>query len=158
MVATATTAPAAANPTAMPTPPTAAAPTSTPATPTPRTTQSQNTQANAAATGTAAPAPQVNGRGGRRQRTSFPAAATTQAMTARNLKQTSVFLMAPFLSDALFDERSAYPLELIILAREAAVNFCQSSPRCGRFREHISNRSRKRLCQLGLCSPPGETK
>ncbi len=31
--------------------------------------------------------------------------------------------MAPFLSDALFDERSAYPLELIILAHEAAVDF-----------------------------------
>ena len=31
--------------------------------------------------------------------------------------------MAPFLSDALFDERSAYPLELIILARKAAVDF-----------------------------------
>ena len=31
--------------------------------------------------------------------------------------------MAPFLSDALFDEKSAYPLELIILAREAAANF-----------------------------------
>jgi hypothetical protein len=31
--------------------------------------------------------------------------------------------MAPFLSNALFDEKSAYPLELIILAREAAVDF-----------------------------------
>jgi hypothetical protein len=31
--------------------------------------------------------------------------------------------MAPFLSDALFDEKSAYPLELIILACEAAVDF-----------------------------------
>jgi hypothetical protein len=31
--------------------------------------------------------------------------------------------MAPFLSDALFDERSVYPLELIILARKAAIDF-----------------------------------
>ena len=124
MAATATPVPAAANSTAMPTPPTTAAPTSTPATPTPRTTQSQNAQANTAGTGTAAPAPQANGRGGRRQRTSFfPAAATTQATTAWNLELTSAFLMAPFLSNALFDERSVYPLELIILAREAAVNF-----------------------------------
>ena len=62
MVATATPAPAAANPTATPTPPTAATPTSTPATPTTRTTRSQNV---ATAAGTAAPAPQANGRGRR---------------------------------------------------------------------------------------------
>ena len=31
--------------------------------------------------------------------------------------------MVPFLSDALFDEKSAYPLELIILASKAAVDF-----------------------------------
>ena len=123
MVATATPAPAAANLTAMPTPPTTAAPTSTLAAPTSRTTRSQNAQANAAATETAAPAPQANGRGGRRQKTSLlSAAATTKATTARNLELTSAFLMAPFLSDALFDERSAYQLELIILACEAAVD------------------------------------
>ena len=120
MVSTATPAPVAANPTATPTPPATATPTMTPMS---RTTRSQNAQANAAAAETTAPAPQKNGRGGRRQRTSFSAAATTQGTTARNLALTSAFLMAPFLSNALFDEKSAYPLELIILAREAAVDF-----------------------------------
>ncbi len=123
MVAAAAPTPATTNLTATLTSPTAAAPTSTMATPTPRTTRSQNAWANAAATGTAAPAPQVNRGGGRGQRTSFTAAATTQATTTRNLELTSAFLMAPFLSDALFDKRSVYPLELIILAREAAVDF-----------------------------------
>ncbi len=123
MMATAALTPATTNLTATLTSPTAAAPTSTPATPTPRTTQSQNARANAAASGTAAPATQVNRGGGRGQRTSFTTAATTQAMTTRNLELTLAFIMAPFLSDALFDERSVYPLELIILAREAAANF-----------------------------------
>ncbi len=123
MVATAAPTPATTNLTATLTSPTAAAPTSTLATPTPRTTQSQNAWANAATTGTAAPAPQINRGGGRGQRTSFTAMATTQAMTTRNLELTLAFIMAPFLSDALFDERSVYPLELIILARKAAVDF-----------------------------------
>ena len=119
MMETASPAPAAANPTATSTPPTAATPTSTPATPTARTTRSRNA---AAAAGTTAPAPQASGRGGRGRMASFSAAATT-ATTARNIELTSAFLMAPFLSDALLDEKSAYPLELIILAREAAVDF-----------------------------------
>jgi hypothetical protein len=120
MTATATPAPAAANPTATSTHPTAATPASTPATPTARITRSRNA---AAAAGTTAPAPQTDRGGGRGRRTSFADEATTQATTARNIELTSAFLMAPFLSDALLDEKSAYPPELIILAREAAVDF-----------------------------------
>ena len=94
MLATASPAPAAANPTATSISPTAATPTSTPTTSTARTTRSQNA---AAAAGTTAPAPQTNGRGGRGRRASFSAAATTQATTARNIELTSAFLIAPFL-------------------------------------------------------------
>ena len=155
MVATITPAPVAANPTTTPTPPTTATPTSTPA-PTSRNTRSRNAQVNATATGTATPAPQANGRGRRRQRTSFATAATTQATTARNLELTSAFLMAPFLSDALSDERSAYPLELIILAREEAP-ISTIVTEVWRFWKHIGNRPHKCLCQLGLFSPPWET-
>ena len=94
MTATATPAPAAANPTATSTHPTAATPASTPATPTARITRSRNA---AAAAGTTAPAPQTDRGGGRGRRTSFADEATTQATTARNIELTSAFLMAPFL-------------------------------------------------------------
>ena len=109
---TTTPAPAAANQAATPTPPATAPPT-----PTTRTTRSRNAAATAAA---AAPAPQANGGVGRGQGASSAAAAAAQATT---VELTSAFLMAPFLSDALFDEKSTQPLELIILAREAAVDF-----------------------------------
>jgi hypothetical protein len=47
----------------------------------------------------------------------------SQLATMQTLKFTSAFIAAPFLRDALFNGGATNPLELIILAREAATNF-----------------------------------
>ena len=123
LAVTATPAPAATIPTATQTPPGRSGTNHHPGTPTPRSTRSQNARANAVTSGAAAPAPPVNEGGRRGRRASFAATATTQATTTQNLELTSTFPMAPFLSKALFDERSVCPLELIILVCKADVDF-----------------------------------
>jgi hypothetical protein len=43
--------------------------------------------------------------------------------TTQLVELTSAFIMAPFLQDAIFNKKSTDPLQLIILAQEAANNF-----------------------------------
>jgi hypothetical protein len=58
------------------------------------------------------------------QATSPPNAATATAALTIQLKEvTSAFIMAPFLCDAIFNEKSSNPLELIIIAWEATIEF-----------------------------------
>jgi hypothetical protein len=67
------------------------------------------------------------GRGGASTATEINQPAAPAAPPAEEpnqiIKVTSAFIMAPFLCNALFDKRSTNPLELIILAREAATKF-----------------------------------
>jgi hypothetical protein len=45
------------------------------------------------------------------------------APTNQIIEVTLAFVMAPFLCNAIFEERSSNPLELIVLAWEAAIEF-----------------------------------
>ena len=69
------------------------------------------------------------GRGSGNRRSSREGAAeTTNAVptgqpTTQTIEMPSVFIMAPFLCNAIFEERSSDPLQLIIAAREAATEF-----------------------------------
>jgi hypothetical protein len=53
-----------------------------------------------------------------------PNTATARAApTSQSIELTSAFIMAPFLCDAIFNEKSLNPLELIIIAQDAAIEF-----------------------------------
>ncbi len=56
-------------------------------------------------------------------KTSGAMAGAVQPITMMTIKLMLAFIAAPFLRDAQLNERTADPLELIILAREAATNF-----------------------------------
>jgi hypothetical protein len=47
----------------------------------------------------------------------------TAALTTQNVKPTSTFIIAPFLCNAIFNKKSSDPVELIILAQDAATEF-----------------------------------
>jgi hypothetical protein len=51
------------------------------------------------------------------------AATATAALTSQSIEVTSTFIPALFLCNAIFNEKSSNPLELIIIARKAAIEF-----------------------------------
>ena len=51
------------------------------------------------------------------------AATATAAPTSQPIEITSAFIVAPLLCNAIFNEKCSNPLELIIIAQEAAIEF-----------------------------------